>query len=107
MDFGFPENFSSKDDSSTTSYKLGATFKRVWNALMRINKKVDAIVISSNTHGNVHSSQMPDVHGVNTDHDKRYYRKGEIITLILSRRVDIITSYPYTIKSRDDILVCE
>jgi hypothetical protein len=83
MNIGQPDKFNPADTGGVLIGKLSNTFRNIWLVLSELVKKIDSIKPGENTHGFVHTSVMPDINGVNTDHDKRYYRKGQVDALVV------------------------
>jgi hypothetical protein len=84
MNIGQPDKFNPADTGGVLIGKLSNTFRNIWLVLSELVKKIDSIKPGENTHGFVHTSVMPDINGVNPDHDKRYYRKGQVDALVVS-----------------------
>lgn len=82
MNIGQPEIFDEKDSESTFTFKLTSTFRNAWHILSQLDKKIDNLNLSDSGQGFVHTSIMPDINGVNTDHDKRYLRDSQLTAAI-------------------------
>lgn len=78
MQLGQPDSFNVTDTPAQIAQKLENTFSSMWRNFTLLEQKF----ISEKTVKDIndHTTEMPDLGGVNQDHDKRYYTKSQLNT---------------------------
>lgn len=80
MDLGRPPIFTEYDSPKQLADNLTVAMRSIWELLRQISNSIPAASVAES--GNVHTSAMPDMAGVNGDHDRRYYRKSQVDSLV-------------------------
>lgn len=114
----FPINFSKQKSTEGKLGELHRSVTQIWNRVnrgdtayddlrMQLNEISDSIALLNASISSlfVHTSVMPDVLGVNPDHDRRYITRLEVDYWDTKRLV--FADSPYTVLIYDEVIFCD